>query len=301
MLLKDYPLNEILVSVIALSVSAMPEGLPLALTMALTIASNKMAKHNVITKKLNSVESLGSCTVIASDKTGTLTVNCQTAKIIVLPNKDEYLISGSGYSTNGKVVGKDLNKARELTKLGVINNEAVFTNNEQLGDSIDIAFKVLGKKLNIKTVDIDIIETIPYESENKYSACIYRQGNEYYCTVKGSQEVVAAFCNKSNLKKDFNKKDIEEQTNYLSKDGYRVIAIANGKVLGTTEKDIKNLEFIGMVAFIDPVRKEAKKAIRECSKAGIKVVMITGDHPLTAYAIAKDLNLCTNADTITFN
>ena len=302
LLLKDYPLNEILVSVIALSVSAMPEGLPLALTMALTIASNKMAKHNVITKKLNSVESLGSCTVIASDKTGTLTVNCQTAKIIVLPNKDEYLISGSGYSTNGKVVGKDLNKARELTKLGVINNEAVFTDNEQLGDSIDIAFKVLGKKLNIKTDDIEIIETIPYESENKYSACIYRQGNEYYCTVKGSQEVVAAFCNKSNLKKDFNKKDIEEQTNYLSKDGYRVIAIANGKIAKKdkyTEKDLSNLTFMGLVGFIDPIRKEVINSIKSCTAAGIKVLMITGDHPLTAYKIARDLKLVKDYSEVT--
>lgn len=100
--------NEILLSVIALAVSAMPEGLPLALTMALTIASNKMAKRKVVAKQLYSVESLGSCTVIASDKTGTLTVNEQTAKKIVLPNGAEYMVTGSGYNLDGEVVGEKL-------------------------------------------------------------------------------------------------------------------------------------------------------------------------------------------------
>lgn len=109
--------------------SAMPEGLSLALTLALTIGSNRMTKKNVIVKKLNSVESLGSCTVIASDKTGTLTVNEQTAKKIVLANGDAFEISGNGYNTNGKVVM--LNKGRYedaqyISKLGFINNESVF-------------------------------------------------------------------------------------------------------------------------------------------------------------------------------
>ena len=120
----------------------MPEGLPLALTMALTIGSNKMAKRNVIFKKLNSVESLGSCTVIASDKTGTLTVNEQTAKKIVLPNHMEYVVSGSGYSTDGVVAGEKLQYAEEIARLGVINNEAKFSQEEMIGDSIDIAFLV---------------------------------------------------------------------------------------------------------------------------------------------------------------
>ena len=105
---KNMPFNEILLSVIALAVSAMPEGLPLALTMALTIASNKMAKQKVVAKKLYSIESLGSCTVIASDKTGTLTVNEQTAKKILLPNNQEYLVTGAGYSKEGIVTGEKI-------------------------------------------------------------------------------------------------------------------------------------------------------------------------------------------------
>ncbi len=292
--LKNLPLEEILVSVIALAVSAMPEGLPLALTMALTIASNKMAKHKVVAKKLYSVESLGSCTTIASDKTGTLTVNEQTAKKIVLPNNQEYLVEGSGYLVNGSVIGEKLEYAKEIAKLGVINNEAKFSVSEQIGDSIDIAFLVLGEKCKVKTDDIKILETIPYESVNKYSAVFYEKNNEVYCTVKGSLEVVMSLCNKINLKKDFHKNQIEEQNEQLSKDGYRVIAIANGKIERKEEykeKDIKDLTFMGLVGFIDPIRKEAVGAIKKCRNAGIKVLMITGDHPLTAFKIAKDLQL----------
>ena len=299
---KNLPLEEILISVIALAVSAMPEGLPLALTMALTIASNKMAKRKVVAKKLNYVESLGSCTTIASDKTGTLTVNEQTAKKIVLPNGLEYLVSGSGYSVNGKVVGEKIKLAEEVIKLGVINNEAKFSKEEHIGDSIDIAFLVLGEKAKVKTKDIEIIDIIPYESENKYSAVFYKDGKDTYCTIKGSLEVVLNKSNKANLRKEFNKKSIEDQNTNLSSDGYRVIAIANGKIKekeSYSEKDIKDLTFMGLVGFIDPIRKEAVGAIKKCRSAGINVLMITGDHPLTAFKIAKDLKLTNTYEEVT--
>ena len=172
--------NEILLSVIALAVSAMPEGLPLALTMALTIASNKMAKRKVVAKQLYSVESLGSCTVIASDKTGTLTVNEQTAKKIVLPDGAEYMITGSGYNLDGEVIGENLEHVKEIAKYGMINNEAKFNEKEHIGDSVDIAFLVLAGKLKTKVNDMEVIESIPYESENKYSAVFYKKGNETY-------------------------------------------------------------------------------------------------------------------------
>lgn len=287
LILKGAPGHEVFVSVIALAVSVMPEGLPLALTTALTIAANKMAKKNVIVRKLNAAESLGSCTVIASDKTGTLTVNEQTAKIILLPNGNKYHVSGTGFNFDGKVTGDNIELAKKIGLLGVINNEATITDTSKLGDSIDIALKVLGKKLDISTKDIKIIENIPYESENKYSAVFYKQNGEYYCTVKGSPEVVAAFCKKSSY-------DISAQNEHLAGLGYRVIAIANGKIkkkLKYTDDDIKNLTFEGLVGFIDPIRDTAVSAIKDCRRAGIKVLMITGDHPLTAFSIAKDLEL----------
>ena len=295
LIVKQVPYHEIFLSVIALAVSAMPEGLPLALTMALTIASNKMAKENVIIRKLKSAESLGSCTVIASDKTGTLTVNEQTAKIILLPNGAEYEITGTGYDFDGKVTGENLELAKNIALMGVINNEAIVEKTAAIGDSIDIAFKVLGKKLSIKTDRVEILETVPYESENKYSAVFYRQDGEVYCTVKGSPEIVKSFCKNIDLTDEKIGSDLlEEQNQKLASDGYRVIAIANGKIKEQekyTPDQINNLTFMGMVGFIDPIRKEAVTSIAQCRQAGIKVLMITGDHPLTAFSIARDLKL----------
>lgn len=288
---KGYEWDEIFLCVIALSVSAMPEGLPLALTMALTVASQRMAKKNVIVKKLNAVESLGSCTVIASDKTGTLTVNEQTAKEILLADGSNYKINGTGYNDNGYVLpldGADIKKAEHIALLGAINNEANLEKQpngkwESFGDSIDIAFLSLAAKLKV-TDKPHIIERIPYESENQYSAVFYEKDGETYCTVKGSLEKIMSFSEE-------NDKYINQNIELTSK-GYRVIAIADGKVKGTTEKDIKKLNFVGLVAFIDPIRVEVRDSLRECTEAGIKVVMITGDHPLTAFAIAKDLGMC---------
>lgn len=295
--------NAIFLSVVALAVSAMPEGLPLALTMALTIASNKMAKKNVIVRKLKSVESLGSCTVIASDKTGTLTVNEQTAKKILLPNNQEYQIEGVGYSTKGKVIGDNIELAKEIALLGTINNEAIMNEEKIVGDSIDVAFLVMGKKLNVDTHKIRTLEIIPYESENKYSAVFYELNNEVYCTVKGSLEVVKKFCNNINLiDEKITSKVLEEQNEKLASDGYRVIAVANGKVKKSDkycEHNIKDLTFMGMVGFIDPIRKEVVASIDECRTAGIKVLMITGDHPLTAFSIAKELKLTEEFSDVT--
>ena len=302
-IVKGLPHNEIFLSVVALAVSAMPEGLPLALTMALTIGSNKMAKKNVIVRKLNSVESLGSCTVIASDKTGTLTVNEQTAKKIILPNGNIYDITGTGYEFKGEVTGENLEYAKEIALYGVLNNEASIDNNKRIGDSIDLAFLVLGKKLDIDTHNIKILETIPYESENKYSAVFYEKDGQCFCTVKGSLEKIKEFCNKVNLIDDkISTNVLEEQNQNLAQDGYRVIAIANGIVPKQDkyyECDIKKLTFMGMVGFIDPIRKEAVASIKECKNAGIKVLMITGDHPLTAFSIARDLELTNDENEVT--
>lgn len=299
--------KEIFLSVIALSVSAMPEGLPLALTMALTITSNKMIKKNCLVKKLNSVESLGSCTYIASDKTGTLTVNEQTAKQIVLPNYKSFDVTGTGYNFDGeiKVDNKtDEELVKEVATLGYINNEAGLEKEDDgytyFGDSIDIAFKALGKKVKVDVSGYETIGMIPYESENKYSAVFYNLGQETYASVKGSLEVVLDFCKNTSLEKE----NIKKQNEELAKEGYRVIALASGKLSNFKLKedydknDIETLEFKGLVAFIDPVRKDVKNSINECIKAGINVIMITGDHPLTAYKIAKDLKLCDSYDEV---
>lgn len=294
--------TEIFLSVIALAVSAMPEGLPLALTMALTIASNKMLSKRVIVKRLNAVESLGSCTVIASDKTGTLTVNEQTAKKIILPNDEIFEVSGSGYNDKGRISSPtdyDLKNIDLLIESTSLNNEASLEKEDgkwkPLGDSIDVAFLSLGMKHNIDLSNIVKKESILYESEKKYSAVYYEKDSDLYCSAKGSVEVILDFCNNMIIdgkRKKLDKNKILNQNNMLAKEGYRVIAVANKKISKNYNKDkIENLDFLGLVAFIDPIRTSTIKSISKCRKAGIKVVMITGDHPLTAFSIAKSLKI----------
>ena len=309
---KGFSGSEIFLSVIALSVSAMPEGLPLALTMALTIGSNRMAKKKVIVKKLNSVESLGSCTVIASDKTGTLTVNEQTAKKIILPSGSIFEIEGRGYNDQGDVFSKE-QLSTDLVKpigiLGVLNNEAHLEKREgafeSYGDSIDIAFLSLGRKLKVSSSEYKIVEVIPYESENKYSAVFYEYNGKMHCTVKGSIEKILKF-SKTMIENEnivsLDTKRLLKQNEILAKDGYRVIALADGvvpKKKKYSEKDVKELTFQGLVGFIDPVREEVKDSIKKCREAGIKVLMITGDHPLTAFSIAKELQLVETWEEVT--
>ena len=308
---KGNDLTTVFLSVIALAVSAMPEGLPLALTMALTIGSTRMASKNVIVKKLKSVESLGSCTVIASDKTGTLTVNQQTAKKIILPNGDMFNVSGTGYNDNGEVIpvdGANIEDAKFIAELGAINNEAKLVKNkkkfEQFGDSMDIAFLALGMKVNANKEKYNIIDIIPYESENKYSAVYYKQNDEIHCTTKGSLEKILSFCTDMKVGDKYEKLDkdlIQKQNDELASDGYRVIALAEGEAPyydKENKEEIKKQHFIGLVAFIDPIREEAKQSIAECKTAGIKVVMITGDHPLTAFSIAKELGIVESMDEV---
>ena len=314
MLYKGEELANVFISVVALSVSAMPEGLPLALTLALTIGSRRMAKRNVVVKKLNSVESLGSCTVIASDKTGTLTVNEQTAKKIILADGSSFEIEGVGYNGEGKVLeinGSNISDALEIGKLGVINNEATLqkVNDkwESHGDSIDIAFLSLGEKLNVGR-SFKVLKEMPYESEKKYSAVFYHEDENDYCTIKGSLETVLSFCDAMYVNgkiSGLNIGEIVKQNDALACEGYRVIALAKSRKLTEIPKskvlsdfDIPKMIFTGLVAFIDPIRKETIDSVNKCKKAGIKVIMITGDHPLTAFSIAKELGICENLDNV---
>lgn len=301
--------KEIFLIVVALGVSAMPEGLPLAKTMALTIGSNKMLKKNVLVKNLNAVEALGSCTVIASDKTGTLTKNEQTAKLILLSSGEEHKIAGSGYNELGKI--ENLNKeALKLCENGYINNEAYLEKEngawKYYGDSIDVAFLFMAMKAGIWSKEnIHILGEIPYESENKFSAVFYEKDGKCFCTIKGSLEKALEFSStmysKNYRKVKIKKDEIISMNERLATEGYRVLSIASGEVKRKdkyTLNDIKNLNLDGLVGFIDPIRDESKEAIKTCKKAGINVLMITGDHALTAYSIARELKLVKNQSEV---
>ncbi len=302
--MKGMAPKEIFFTVVALSISAIPEGLPVSLTIALSIASNRMSKKNVIVRKLNAVEGLGSCTVIATDKTGTLTLNEQTAKIILLPSGKTHTISGVGYNGNGSIANIN-DEIKNIATMGILNNEAYLTlENQQWkfgGDSIDIALLALGYKAeigpNVKE-NLSIIGEIPYESEKKYSAIFYLNQNEVQATVKGSLEKILPFCENMMIdgqKEKLDTKKVLKQNEELASSGYRVIALAQGvkkefeKKNNYDEKDLPKLTFLGLIGFIDPIRSEVPEAIQACKKAGIKIVMITGDHPLTAASIGKKL------------
>lgn len=304
---KNYTTREIFFLVVALSVSAIPEGLPVVITLSLSISSNKMAKKNVLVKKLNAVETLGSVTVIASDKTGTLTLNEQTVKKILLPNDEEYIVTGIGYNGNGIIESNNgnLKNIEKLITEGVINNEStlLFIKNEwvSLGDSMDTALLALGYKYNLDVESLSKIGIagIPYESENGYGATFYKKNNKTYVAVKGTLEKILKFCNQ------LDNNHIREQNEKLVSEGYRVLAFATGEVDNLllkedyNEKDLPQLEFLGLVAFIDPIREDAKQSIKECKEAGIKVVMITGDHPLTAYDVGKKLGIIAHEEEVT--
>ena len=176
----------------------------------------------------------------------------------------------------------DIKKAKRIASLCALNNEATFKENVSFsGDSIDIAFLVLKEKMGLDD-EYNVKKSIPYESEKQFSAIYYEEDGKLRCTVKGSLEKVMSFSKES--------KKFIEQNEELTKEGYRVIAVADGEV--KNDKTLEGLEFLGMVAFIDPVREEAKYSVKECLNAGIKVLMVTGDHPNTSLAIAKKLDNC---------
>lgn len=323
--LQGMDMTAIFFFVVALAVSAIPEGLPIALTVALSIASKRMAKRNVIVRKLTSVESLGSCTVIASDKTGTLTVNEQTAKFIKLPNDQEYTIEGEGYNGEGKVtdrqgntIGLNANKELdELAKVSVYANEASLIKEQdgtwsQHGDAMDVALLGMAYKLGHNPhewlAQDKPIDIIPYESEKKYSAAFYHgQDGKVMVGVKGAVETILDFCKEMTVdgnRQPINKEEILADSEKMAQDGYRVLAFASGEVPAFQDKetygdeDIPALTFHALVGFIDPLRPEAKASVEECRAAGIKVLMITGDHPETAGKIARDLGIADANTTV---
>lgn len=303
--LKNYAISEIFSAVIALTISAIPEGLSIAMTIVLSIASTKMAKKNVIIKKLNSVESLGSCSVIATDKTGTLTANEQTAKKIILPSNETAYVRGTGYNDIGQIEyeGNIANEIRDLSLMGTINNEATLKIEDNkwihTGDAIDTAFLALGLKASVKN-NAKLVYRIAYEPVLKYSAVFFEENDKVYVTVKGAPEKILDFCEYMNVNgKDekLDKSKILKQNENLANEGYRVIGVARLKekeiknMQEYKEEDIKGLTFLGLVGFIDPIREGVPEAVDMCKKAGIKTIMITGDQKNTAEAIGKKLNI----------
>jgi len=320
---RGMPSIDVFFIAVALAVSAIPEGLPVAITVTLSIGVSRMAARNVIVRKLTAVEALGSCTCIASDKTGTLTVNAQTLRLIVLPDGYSYSLTGEGYNSNGEVAllhggsvpDTDRQHLLEIARLGIICNGAELTRSGKewihLGDPIDIAFLAYAYKLGLNPDDVrssnSIIDEIPFEAERRYAAAFFYDGRHSQVAVKGAMEVILPMCRDQLTVEGISSFDISnlmERALDLSAQGYRVIAMASGELApdsdkkGLDSKDIPPLTFRGFACFIDPVRPDAIESIRACRQSGIRVVMVTGDHPATALTIARDLGIATASEQV---
>ena len=326
--LQGTPWAEVFFLAVALAVSAIPEGLPVAITVALTVGLIRMAHRQVIIRKLTAVEGLGSCTCIASDKTGTLTVNKQTARILSLPEESgftRYSVSGEGYSDEGEILRLDGSRVSEhdrsriveMTRAAVLANEGrlVRENSEWRGegDPIDIGFLALAYKAgeppsHTRSI-FRITHHIPYESERKLAGAFYENGSAgSIAAAKGAVEAILARCDSIAHVKEaipLAMESIEKEAEHLAQEGYRVLAVATGggaapkKPAETlSEEDFPPLKLLGLVGFVDPLRPEAKAAVQECGRAGVRVAMITGDHPQTALALGKELGLAESRDDL---
>jgi len=319
--MRGTPFDEVFLLAVALAVSVIPEGLPVALTVALAIGMRRMAKRNVIVRRLLAVEALGSCTFIATDKTGTLTVNQLTVRCIAFPNKDVWEVSGEGVVPEGIISKPQGTPSVEekallerLCQVAVLTNEGFLGRSDagwsHDGDAVDVAFLVMAHKSGVfkteMTNTFPEISTIPYESERLFSASLNEVNGQTCAFVKGALERLLPMCMSMALPgKDvvLEADLIEQQAHSLASGGYRVLALAAGVIeqaLGETfsEEHLKGLTLIGLVGIIDPLRTEAKGAIMACRQAGIEVAMITGDHPATAFAIAHELGIVDRADQL---
>ena len=291
---------------VAVGVSAIPEGLPVALTVALSIGTRRMAKRNVIVRKLPAVEGLGSCTLIASDKTGTLTIDQQSIKKLYLPDGVFYEVTGQGYNGEGVIKNGEA-EVREMNEdmlrfilSAVISNEGILRKTdkgwEHSGDAVDVAFRSLaykiGKEPKFFKDQVEVLKMIPYESEHKFSGVFYKQNNNTQFAMKGAVETVMEKLSPEE------KERVLKISEDMAAQGYRVLALAGNGVEATEIDKLPPLKFIGLAGMIDPLREEAKAAIQECHTAGIEVVMITGDHPATALSIAKELGITQNKDEV---
>ena len=309
MVLGGYTPSEMIMMAIGLAVSTIPEGLPAALTVALAIGMQRMAQNNVIIRKLVAVEALGSCTFICSDKTGTLTVNELTIDRAVLPSGEEYSTTGAGIAP-GEVEGEASERLRDLIVTGVLANESYldYASGDWTadGDIVDVAFLVFAKKygLSLRRVreERERLKLIPYESERAFSASLNRDGGQTELLVKGSPEKVLAASTLMRVEDrdvPIDAAAIEAKFEELASSGYRVIALAKRPAAHADAEDaLSELIFLGMVAMIDPVRPEARDAVKRCRDGGIGVAMVTGDHPATARAIGVDLGLCGPTDDV---
>ena len=290
------PIIDMFMTAVSLAVAAIPEGLAAVSTIVLAIGVQRMVKKNAIIKKLPAVETLGSATVICSDKTGTLTQNKMTVQKIFVDNELKDV-------NDIKEISENLN---ELMNISVLCNDTKIGENKKLtGDPTETALVDLGFNIDFdveNVIEYERIKEIPFDSDRKLMTTVNKVGDKYFVYTKGGIDELLARCTaykiNNEIRKDLNeyKATIDKYNIEMAKDALRVLAMAYKEVDHVpTDEEMKNIEndliYVGMVGMIDPPREEVKLAVNKCKTAGIKTVMITGDHKITAVAIAKSLGI----------
>ena len=302
----DQPIFTMFTFGVALAVSAIPEGLPVAVTVALAIAARRMASRGAIVRQLPAVEGLGSCSLVASDKTGTLTCNELTAVELRLEDGTRWQATGAGYRPVGEITRVDDGTSVDHSILTAALHIAVACNEAELlgvdgtwrtrGDPTDLALLVLAAKAGIRRDHVlarwPVVAQIAYEPERRFAASFHQRDGSGWVAVKGAPERVLDMCLLDAGQRTSHERDV----NAMAQLGQRVLALAEGKFAAESDPaslclDPVGLQFRALVGLIDPLREGAAAAVRRCHDAGIRVVMITGDHPLTALAIADQLGI----------
>jgi Ca2+-transporting ATPase len=303
-LLRGQDLLEVFMTAISLAVAAIPEGLPAVVTVVLAMGMQRMIKRNAIVKKLSAVETLGSTTVICSDKTGTLTQNKMTV-LKIYDGLDEWEVEGTGYKANGQIKNdkKDIGLLDKLLKIAVLCNDAQIKDEEVIGDPTEGALIVLGEKGNYNRGDLNNkyprLKEFPFDSDRKLMSTLHLIDGEYNMFTKGAPDVILSRSTKILINGEV--RDITEEDKVrlsgknadYANNALRVLGYAYKIVSekANLEEEESELVFAGLSCMIDPPREEAKEAIKLCKKAGIRAVMITGDHITTASAIAKEMGI----------
>ncbi len=291
---RGYPVLDSFMFAIALAVAAIPEALSSIVTIVLAIGTQKMAKENAIVRKLHAVESLGSVSVICSDKTGTLTQNKMVAKKVFV---------GWKIFTSEKLDMEDTLQ-RSIVKISILSSDATITDGTAVGDPTEVAFIKLANDYGYEEEDVRDeyarLSEVPFDSDRKLMSTLHSIDGQFMMFTKGAPDVILSR-SKSVLTEHGDKPIEQENIEFIEKvnrefsqEGLRVLAFARKAFdshVKLSMEDEKDLTFVGLVAMIDPPREESKQAVADCIRAGIKPVMITGDHRITASAIAKQIGI----------
>ncbi|MBU3112632.1 cation-translocating P-type ATPase [Clostridium lacusfryxellense] len=294
---RGYAIIDSFMFAVSLAVAAIPEALSSIVTIVLAIGTQKMSRENAVVRKLHAVESLGSISVICSDKTGTLTQNKMTVQKVYVDEK----VLGHDELDHDKILEKN------LVLMALLCNDAITVKDKEIGDPTEVALVNLGEIYDLDELDIrkdyPRSSEVPFDSDRKLMSTANKLKDKTYIITKGALDVLLLRTTRIvtssgvEILSEDGKKEIERVNKEFSESGLRVLAFAykeieNGKQIGIIDEN--DLIFVGLISMMDPPRLESKAAVADCIRSGIKPVMITGDHKITASAIAKQIGILNN-------